>query len=180
MNKNMICISRLLFAALVLVSGCEKSAITDQPKLYSKTGLEFQYPMNWKVTEDAEQADRRYLFVETPGDAILIIMLYSAREAPPVQEFARDFAQSAKQEVPIGKVHPSTFGSVKTAGGHEVLTEKFTITVLGEKVPHSRTYVRKPFGKSVSYLIAQVADEDLPKVTKGFEQIITSFRYSAP
>ena len=178
--KNMIRISYLVIMLFLLVGCGERSARTDNPRSYNKTGIEFKYPRNWKVTEDVQQAEFRYLFVETPGNALLIIQIYSADDALEIQDFAKNIDHSVKEETPVGNVSASTFSSVNKSDGYEILTEQFSITLLGETVTHTRTYRRKPIGSKVCFIIAQVANEDFSKVTKGFEQIFSSFRYETP
>ena len=43
---------------------------------YEKDGLSFSYPANWEVTEDFVSEDVRFVFVESPGDAIIKIEVY--------------------------------------------------------------------------------------------------------
>ena len=152
----------------------------DNPRAYNNAGLEFEYPRNWKVTEDVQQEELRYLFVESPGDALLIIQIFSADDALDIQDFAKSFAQTAKEETPKSFLVDSVFGSVSKSGGYEILTEQFSMTLLRQKIPHTRTYRLKPVANRVCFIIAQVADEDRLKVTKGFELIFSSFKYSTP
>ena len=176
----MIYISCLVFVSLLLVGCGERSVKIDNPRAYNNAGLEFEYPRNWKVTEDVQQEELRYLFVESPGDALLIIQIFSADDALDIQDFAKSFAQTAKEETPKSFLVDSVFGSVSKSGGYEILTEQFSMTLLRQKIPHTRTYRRKPVANRVCFIIAQVADEDRLKVTKGFELIFSSFKYSTP
>lgn len=80
---NVVFKSIFLALALGLSLGCgEPSAQVSQPKLYSKDGVEFRYPGNWKVTEDASHPDFRYIIVESPGGAVFGNLTNA--EAPPV------------------------------------------------------------------------------------------------
>jgi hypothetical protein len=97
-----------------------------------------------------------------------------------IQDFAKSFAQTVKEETPKSFFVDSVFGSVSKSGGYEILTEQFSMTFLRQKIPHTRTYRRKPVANRVCFIIAQVADEDRLKVTKGFELIFSSFKYSTP
>jgi hypothetical protein len=178
--KELAHIPYLVIALLLLVGCGERFATTDNPRSYNKAGMGIEYPRNWKVTEDTEQAGIRNLFVETPGNAIVIIQIYSAKDAFGIKAFAQNFARSAQEETAVGNVSVSRFSSVERSNGHETLTEPFSITVLGENVPHTRTYRRKTIDDKVCFIVAQVADEDRSKVTKGFEQIFSSFGYGTP
>ena len=173
--KEMFHVACLVIAMLLLVGCGERSATTVGPRIYDRAGVEFEYPQAWEVTTDTQQAGPRYLFVETPGAALVIIQIHSADDASAIQYFAQDFARSAREETAVGNVSESTFGGVEEADGYEIVTERFTITLLGVNVPHTRTYRRKSIADNVCFIIAQVADEDRSKVTKGFEQIFSSF-----
>ena len=90
---NVVFKSIFLALALSLSLGCgEPSAQVSQPKLYSKDGVEFRYPGNWKVTEDASHPDFRYIIVESPGDAIFGIHIYPHVLAMGLKEYAQWYA----------------------------------------------------------------------------------------
>ena len=170
-----------LMAILLLCTGCgEEGARTDQPRTYSQAGLSFEYPENWAVTKDETQEGLRYLFVESPGDAILIIQLYNAGNAMGIRDYAAAFAQSAKAETPVGTLVDLAPGRVVQSGGFEMLTAPFSISLLGEMVPHTRTFRRKRVADRTCFIVSQVADEDRPKVDAGFELIASTFQYQAP
>jgi hypothetical protein len=177
-----IALNVLLIALFLLtLAGCgEKSADTANPQSYSKGGMEFEYPGNWEITEDAQQDSIRYIIIESPGDAIFIVHFHPADEAVGILEFADSFAQMAKEETPIGNVSASEFGEISNTDGYEALTEKMSITLMGETVPHTRIHRRKRIADRVCFLIGHVADEDRSLVESGFEQIFASFTYKKP
>ena len=171
-----------LAAGLLLsLAGCgDKQADTGHPKSYAKRGLKFEMPGNWMVTEDAEEDGSRYLFIEEPGDALVVIQFVDESAGLDITEYARNFAASAGEETPIGQIDASKFSSVGSSHGGELLVERFSITLLGVSVPHTRQYHRKTFGKDQCFIVAQVADEDRAKVTAGFDQIVRSLTYERP
>ncbi len=178
--KYLFNISLLAAVALLCVSCGETSAQIESPKSYDNAGLQFEYPGNWEVAEDVQQEHSRYLFVESPGDAILIIQVFSADDATDIKDYAKNFAQSAKNATPSLDFADSAFSSVDESGGYEILTEKFSVENLGVKIAHFRKYRRKVVSNRVCFIIEQVAEEDRDKVTKGFELIVSSFNYSIP
>jgi len=177
---RLVGIAAALVALLLTFAGCERKARTDKPKHYSGGGVQFDYPANWKVAEDTELGTIRHIVVETPGNALAIIQIYPAAEASDIKTFAEQFAAAAKENIPIGEVTPSTFGEVVQSDGYEVLGETLSFTVLGQRVPHSRTYRRKVFGDAVAFIITQVSDEDRTNVMPGFEQLSQSFSFHQP
>jgi len=183
--KSMFRISSVAFFVLV-IAGCgdgERSVETDTPRSYSKAGIKFEYPGNWEVTEDGQQAGLRYLIVESPGDAILTIQIYPADDALTIQEYAKNFARLSKEgTLFFVSVSTSTFTSANRSNGYEVLIEHFSDSVFKFLIetPYTRTYRRKPIGSKVCFIITQEPNVYHSNVNKGFEQIFLSFVYETP
>jgi hypothetical protein len=167
----------LIILALVACGGCERVANVKSPKTYDKDGVHFQHPNNWRVTADSQRDGVRYLFLETPGQATVAIQIYLATEAPEVEEFARTFSSIVRKEMPkYLAVGNSTFGTAEDTAGYESITEQFSISALGQEVPHIRSYKQKQFGSNVVYVICQVSNDDEDFVAIGFDQIISSLK----
>jgi hypothetical protein len=158
-------------------TACERTASVNEPKLYSKDSLEFNYPANWRITEDKQTGDIRLLFIETPGEALTTIAIYPLDDAPEIREFARTHAATMRNETAKLRVSESIFGEPESSGGYNSLHEQFSIGALGQELPHVRIYKQKQFGKKVVYIVFQVADEDKDLVEAGFDQIVASVRY---
>lgn len=174
--KSIFHISYLVIAVLLLVGCIEKKAQVDNPKSYSKEGVTFEYPRNWKVTEDTQQEGPRNIFVESPGSAILSIQIYTTDEVIEIQKFAKSFSAYAQEEKSVDGIDAPVFSGVDKSSGDEVVTEQFSLILLGKKTPHTRIYQIKIAGNKKCFLIAQVADSNMDKVIKGFEQIFSSFK----
>ncbi len=158
----------------ISVVGCwERQADVSSPQSYSKQGLSFQYPGNWKVTDDENFDFFRYLFIESPGDAIVIIQIFGREDALGLKEFSADFADGAKEDYTLGSISESSFQMAD-----DYLEEQFSITILNETVPHLRRYMRLEFGQKLCFVIFQVADEDLEKAAPGFQLIVSSLNYT--
>jgi len=170
----------LLIAPFLLPSCGEPQADVSSPGVYEKGRLAFQYPGNWKIGEDHNLEGIHHLTVETSGDAVVIVQLYPPELAQPLEEFAREFAKVAGEELPIGRVTGSKFTPQGKSGGFDVLQEDFTLQLLGEKIPHVRRYFSQDFGARHCFLICQVAAEDLGKVEAGFRQIATTLKVAPP
>lgn len=170
----------LTFSIIFILSlfGCEKTADISSPLRYEKQSIRFSYPANWKVTEDVEQSNFRYLFVESPGDALFTAFIYSKQDALSLSEFAAWFSEQAKQETPIGNIDKNSFSAAEKATMSGIKTgirESFSIVLLGQQIPHIREYYFINASNKVAFLISQTATEDLTKVEPGFNLIFSSF-----
>jgi hypothetical protein len=165
--------------SFALVS-CERTANVKQPKAYNKDGIQFQYPDNWKVTADSQNESMRHLVIETPGEAILIIQVFTADDSVPMSDFVREFSSNAQQELPrFATSTASTFGEPEERDGYKSVSEQFSIKAVGEGVPHTRIYKQKRFGSKMIYVVSQVASEDEDLVGAGFDQITSSLQYDS-
>ena len=170
------------FAAAVWASlciglaACEKAADISSPLVYDTDGVSFSYPGNWQVTEDTTEQGFRYVFVESPGDAIFIIQLYQNNFDLSLRQFAEDFSSGARNELTIIGISDSTFESIEKAGFSAAIRERVSLNWAGESIPHIRDYYMREAGPLIVYVIAQVATEDLAMVEPGFDLILASFR----
>ncbi len=157
--------------------GCEKAADISSPVRYEKENISFLYPHNWKVTEDVKRQDIHYIFVESPGDAISIVQIYSKSVFVSLSEFVEWFSSQSREETSAGNVGKSSFSTIERptfSTGLKGTKENFTINILGEQLPHIREYYAMDSNNKVAFLVAQTATEDLSKVEPGFNLILRS------
>ncbi|MEO0453356.1 MAG: hypothetical protein AAFY98_04380 [Verrucomicrobiota bacterium] len=165
------------FLFLSLFAGCgEPQADLSTPKTHRSGAITFDYPKNWRVTEESAASEIHYLFVESPGDVLVILHSYPADGADDLTAFARDFSESAATETLIGKIERSKFTDMPDTAGYSWIVEGFEINLLGESFPHQRFYGTKEIGGRQIFLILQVATEDYSKVEAGFQLIRESLR----
>ena len=170
--------SPLIILALLAHPGCERVATVKTPKIYDKDGIHFKYPGNWKVTADSQRDGVRSLSIETPGHATVAIQIYLATEAVQIEDFAHQFSSNVQKEMPTYlTVGNSTFAGPEDVSGYTSITEQFSISALGQEVPHIRFYKQKQFGNNVVDVICQVSNEDEDFVAVGFDQIMSSLHY---
>jgi hypothetical protein len=170
--------SPLILLALLAHPGCERVATVKTPKIYDKDGIHFEHPGNWKVTADSEREGVRSSFLETPGQATVTIQIYLETEALELEDFARQYSSNVHKEMPrYLSIGNSTFGGPEDANGYQSLTEQFSVSVLGQEVPHIRFYKQKQFGDNIVYIICQVSNEDEDFVAIGFDHIQSSLQY---
>ena len=165
----------LLFAALAFIGllfGCgEKQPDLSNSKTHRSGDIAFDYPGNWKITEDSLTATIHNLFVETPGDAIVIIQSYPVGMAKELKALSKDFSESAAHSTPLGSMEKSAFAELPKQWGYDWIAEDFDIVFLGESVPHKRLYGSKEVVDRQIFLILQVPEADYQKVEKGFHLI---------
>ncbi len=173
------CLLLIALPFLLLLEGCgEPKADLSTPKTHTSGAITFNYPKNWKITEDSVTPEIRYLFVETPGDALVILQSYPAGEASNIEVFSKKFSESTSAETPIGEIAKSTFTDIPDSGGFNWIAENFEISLLGHSVPHRRLYGTKEIGGRQVFLILQVATEDFSKAEPGFQLIRDSLQSS--
>ena len=164
------------------LSGCcgEPEADLAAPLSYDNAGIAFDYPGNWKISDDGTEPQNRYVMVETPGEAITIVTLVPAEEAADLDGYSRVFSDEARKNTPVGDVSASTFSKVTGAEDKQAQTENFTISLAGESLPHTRHYRRVASDKSVCFVLAQAADEDMDKAKPGFDLIFSTLKCTEP
>lgn len=172
------------------VAGCETSPDVRRPQSYSKDGISFSYPGNWSVTEDVVKpgdSRYRYLFVESPGSALVIVQHYEPHIDRSVEEFAAEFHRKLVAEVE----EIALLGPLKPFSGHagtavavrsvvagiqrEGIEQSFSVSAAGERVPHKFRAFRVDTASATAFLIVQAATEDWNLVAPGFDLVLASF-----
>lgn len=169
---------KLMLVFLFTLSGLLSAAEMSSPATYDKDNLSFSYPNDWKVTEDAEEDNVRYLFVENSGDSILIAQIYAKDEAVSLKEYAEWFSSQTQQEVSMGSFSESSYSDIELTAvtpARKGLLEEFSVSLLGMEVPHIRKYFTLESADKVAFLVVQSATEDLSGVEVGFDLILKTF-----
>lgn len=170
--------SLFALSTLCLLVGCsEPPADLSNPKSHTSGPFTFEYPQNWVITDEEFDAEFHYVFVETPGDAIVILQSYPLDQEEDLAGYAEQFSASAAAETPVGEMSESVFSELSTAHGYNWVVEEFAISFLGETIPHRRVYGATEFGNRQVFLILQVATEDYAMIEAGY-QLIRDSLYS--
>lgn len=151
--------------------GGEEEADLSNPKTHRSGELSFAYPGNWEIGVDQVTTSFHNLFINTPGTGIVILQSYPIEFTDDLKTFAGEFSESgAAFASALGSVKNSVLTELPSKGGYAWLREDFEIEVplLPISVPHRRLYASKNVGERRIFLILQVAEEDYPKVGKGF------------
>lgn len=159
-------------------AGCYEIANSLFPSRYHRDNIIFTYPGNWKVAEDVARNNFRYLFLEGPDGAIMIIHIYLKHHALNLRDFVDRFAGQTEQEIPLGKTDNNYFSTVvrkTTSGSKTGLREKFSLMVGSAQIPHVREYVRMEAKNKVVFFISQAPEKERDGVEPGFDLILTTF-----
>lgn len=168
----------LLIIFILFVSGCYDRADVSSPSEYRRENITFLYPDNWEVTQDVDRNDFRYLFVESPGDAIMIIQIYMKEDALSLRDFVEQFAGKTKQEIPLGKTdnnYISTVVKTTATGPKTGLRERFALVIGDTQIPNIREYFRLEMKNKGIFLISQTPEVTSKRVASGFDLILESF-----
>lgn len=173
MDFNISLKSGLLLFIWFFIVGCgEPDADLNNTKSYNKNGISFKYPGNWSLSDELT-GDILSIYLETPGDTVVIIQNYPIDYSMNLKDFSDDFRKSMSENLPIGKISSQTTLSTSDT----MVDEEFSISLAGETIPHRRKFLVKDSDKSNCFLIYQVPKEDYEKSQIGFEFIHSSFEF---
>ena len=183
-----VCAAALLFAPIL--AGCETAPELRHPESYAKDGISFRYPSNWSVTADVEAPNTssyRYLFIESPGSALVMVRHHEPGIELSVEEFAAEFHRMAIEK--IGEV--SVVGPLKPFSGQagigvpvravvagvtrEGIEYSYAVSGAGQQVPHKFRAFRVESASATTFLVAQAASDDWDLVAPGFDLVLGSF-----
>ena len=169
-----------IFLLFWCFAGCfEQPVDISIPKGYDSNQISFKYPKNWEITQDYYTPAVHNLFVETAGDALVILQSYQPDLAEDLESFSKSFAESSRTDTPIGEASLGhEFENIPKEAGYEWIREQFEISLLGVSVPHRRIYGTKKIADRQIFLIFQVATEDYSKTEPGFRLIRETLRES--
>ena len=185
----------LLACALVGGAGCERvsgffsepQAQVESPQRYEKDGISFEYPGNWKLTEETIEENGitvNNITVESAGNALLMVQTFEP--AVPL-ELATHFevVMNGMQEAvdkQVGGLAEGARGAV-TDFQRQFLGEQrpgkrgeITVSILGEKVPGVVSMFVAVLEDRTVLLFSTVPDADRAKVEPGFDQVIDSLK----
>jgi hypothetical protein len=189
--------SRMLFlrwitacALLVPTTGCGATLLAKlladaKPETYSQHGLEFTYPGDWEVETKVEDVDgQQYIDVTVEGPDSAIAFVQQIR--PPV-ELDRDELMTMmtdelrkETEAQIGGLVDFQQGARETISRTIVGSERtgiqssFSLTLLGQRVPHTAQMFPFVLDDRTIVLYLQVADEDRADHVAAFDTLLDS------
>jgi hypothetical protein len=196
-------VTTLLVAVTTLAHwSCESPPDLRSLRAYSRDGVSFNMPGNWSVTEDKaeEGSGFRYLFIEAPGNPIMIIWHFEPPSEVTLEEFSESYLESVLEEtssmtmgeaiegteyIGLGNVTPfsseegaSSTRTVQNISGTERdgVEFSYSISAFDETVPHRVWMFRVSSPKAVTFLAAQAAVEDWDLALPGFRVVFRSLK----
>ena len=188
MQRLAACAVALLLAPIL--AGCETAPELRHPQSYSRDGISFRYPSNWSVTADVEApsaSSYRYLFIESPGSAIVVVRRHQPGIELSVEEFAAEFHRKAIEKIgevaliePIKPFSGQAGNAVPVralvAGITREGTEySYSVSGAGQQVPHKFRAFKVESASATTFLVAQAATDDWDLVAPGFDLVLGSF-----
>ena len=171
----------LILATLSMLCGCgEQKADVTTAKTHQSDNISFDYPKNWRITEDYITPEIQYLFIETPGEAFVMLQSFQLDLADTLLEQAKEFSELASGEMKIGEMVVEKFKEIEPARGYEWISEEFNVNLLSVSIPHKRLYGGQDVGSRRLFLMLQVATEDFDKVHPGFVLISDTLQVNEP
>jgi hypothetical protein len=177
-------------ALLVPTTGCGATVLAKlladaKPETYSQHGLEFTHPGDWEVETTVEDVDgQQYIDVTVEGPDSAIAFVQQIR--PPV-ELDRDELMTMmtdelrkETEAQIGGLVEFQQGAKETISRTIVGSERtgiqssFSLTLLGQRVPHTAHMFPFMLDDRTIVLYLQVADEDRADHVAAFDTLVDS------
>lgn len=173
----MVWMRTLLILALLLshcLTACERKADVARAQTYSNSGLEFQYPRNWKVEQDVVTPTVTQLAIKSPGDSLTVIHSSNPGVFANLKAFAAWYPAMADE------VGPPIVKEFTDSDGQSAMESHHVIRTMGTTVESTRLFRTKGTGGKTYYFFIQATDNDLRKVNPGFDLIVKSLTYKAP
>lgn len=176
-----------LLASLVLAT--TNLAHAAPPISYSKDGVSFQHPAEWKVVEDVVAQDGtrlRSVDLEGPDEAIVTLIFSPLLAGQDIEKFAataaRNRAEAAKantaQQARMGPVTAQPVMRQVAGKENKGVSQRFVVSMLGQDLPHEAGFFKAAVGETTMIVMTQVADENAKAAEPGMAMVLDTLRYS--
>ncbi len=167
----------ILIAILISLSACENYADINNHKKQLIGEFSFSLPANWEVIQEVAESGFRYLYVESPGLAIVQVAVYDQDASYTLREYAKYSIEHTEEGV-FGRRNEGTLQKIiksfrgKKYSGYR--NEYVWTIVVFRSLYHTEFFKLQSKDKDV-FITTMAPVENLGKVGKGFELIISSF-----
>jgi len=137
------------------------------PAEFTKWGISFQYPENWRLDEEDALAGHRSVTVYTPGEGFWSISLHPPDTEP--QSLAKEVAEAMREEYEGMETEETR----ETISGFELVGYDFNFFFLDLTVTATVRCIR---GDDATYAVLyQAEDREFARVEAVFQAMTTSF-----
>lgn len=179
---------------LVLLAALAQPAMAAPNVVYSKNGVSFEHPADWKVTDDAVEPGAngmRSIDLEGPDESVVTFMFSPFLAGQNIEKFAataaKNRADSSKGSAGATPAEQVRFGPVTSApitrqvAGKENtgVSQRFVVTLQGQNLPHEARFFAANLGESSAVIMTQVAVEYAQRTEPGFVMALDTLRYRA-
>jgi len=183
-SRLALCLAALaLFVLAALPTAHAAPAVT-----YSKDGVSFDHPAEWKVTEDVVAQDGtrlRSIDIEGPDEAVVTLMFSPLLASQDIEKFAATAARNREnaarantaQQVRMGASTAAPIARQVAGKDNKGVSQRFVVSLSGQDLPHEARFFKATLGDTTVIVMTQVADENAKAVEPGFVMALGTLRY---
>lgn len=179
---------------VLLVAGLAQPAMAAPNAVYSKDGVSFEHPADWKVTDDAVEPGAngmRSIDLEGPDESVITFMFSPFLAGQNIEKFAataaKNRADASKGSAGATPAEQVRFGSVtsapitrRVAGKDNTgVSQRFVVTLQGQNLPHEARFFAANLGGTSAVIMTQVAVEYAQRTEPGFVMALDTLQYRA-
>lgn len=173
---------------LLLLAGLAQPALAAPNVVYSKDGVSFEHPADWKVTEDVVAQDStrmRSIDLEGPDESVVSFMFSPFLGGQDIEKFAATAAQNRADAAKANSAQQTRMGPVTAApitrqvAGKENrgVSQRFVVTLQGLNLPHEARFFKANLGETTVIIMTQVAVEYAQRMEPGFVLALDTLRH---
>jgi hypothetical protein len=160
--------------------------------VYEKDGIRFSHYSDWSIEEDglaAGAANTRAIQIGGPNHALFSILCFPEKSSMTLEEFASSVAEKRVAAIKrkfsfagldLAQMTRGSSGQTKSSiRGEEQsgIRQRFSITLLGEQVPHEAEFFMLRSGGFKVVLMTQAAQEHLQDVRAAWQKIFDTISF---
>jgi hypothetical protein len=169
--------------ALVFLFACKTTPDVSRPQSYASDGISFDLPRNWSVSADAVAQGKpayRYVIVESPGSALVIVTVHEPPSDMTLEEFAARFHPKMIEKVEPGAqvgghTRARTVRAVVAGEPSEGIEQFLSLETAGRAVSQRLRVFEVKTGSATAFLLVQAAAQDWNLFTPAFDLVLKSF-----
>jgi len=168
----------ILIAILVSLAACEEHVDLSDQKRHAINGFSFSIPANWEVIQEAEERGVSYLYIESPGLAIVQVTIYDQKASFTLREYAMYSIENTEKRTSFGSRNEGTLKKIKKSFAGKKLNgyrNEYIWTLVVFPSQQVTEFFKFPNKDRGIFITTMAPEDNLDKVEKGFDLIISSF-----